>query len=212
MAYIDVEKRKAYYNQYAKERREWLKSHHCCTKCGQQDAYTLNGRAYCFDCNEKNNKRYKDDFVPNARHTYYEKRLAKHSENGTCMRCTTRKAVIGEKYCAICQSKIKNYCKKRYAEGKGKGKIPRHLRNSYGLCYNCGNELDGQLTKKGEKSKLCSHCYNNKQMPPKTAIIYTPFKATEASINYFHQKVKATEKLVADGVYDYMAIVNIESR
>ena len=30
-----------------------LKSHHLCTRCKTQDAYTLAGRAVCADCAEK---------------------------------------------------------------------------------------------------------------------------------------------------------------
>lgn len=53
MGYKNIEDRRAYHRQYQKERRQWYKEHHYCTECGKQDARTLIGKRYCFDCLEK---------------------------------------------------------------------------------------------------------------------------------------------------------------
>ena len=56
MSYKRIEDRRAYHRRYMRERRAWLKSHHCCTECGKQDAYTLVGKSACFECNERRRK------------------------------------------------------------------------------------------------------------------------------------------------------------
>jgi hypothetical protein len=53
MAFRNIEDRRAYDRQWHKERREWLRSHKFCVRCKTQDAYTLAGRYYCYECAEK---------------------------------------------------------------------------------------------------------------------------------------------------------------
>lgn len=62
MAYKDIEHRRAYGRAYMKELRHWRKVHHFCGACGNQDAFTLNGRYYCAECAEKK-RGYPLDYV-----------------------------------------------------------------------------------------------------------------------------------------------------
>lgn len=55
MAYANIEDRRRYNREYMKDMRHWRKDHHYCVDCGEQDAYTLNGRSRCYDCTEKKN-------------------------------------------------------------------------------------------------------------------------------------------------------------
>lgn len=53
MAYTDIEKRRAYLRQYARDLRAWQKAHHLCQQCGKKDAYTIAGRFHCYECAER---------------------------------------------------------------------------------------------------------------------------------------------------------------
>lgn len=207
MAYANIEDRRNYHRQYMKERREWFKSMRCCVECGEQDAYTLNGRRYCYECNEKhkasNEKNYNSELAANRAKQYRDK----CAENGICTRCKKRKATEGMKTCSTCRAKDKQRYIKQHT-----GATPRHLRNDYGLCYKCGKELDGQMNTNGEKSKLCSSCYASNPKPPKVRMLFTPFCDTENAMNTWNELLKKREELLANGTYDYIPIVNIEQR
>lgn len=207
MAYKDEEKRKEYYRNYMKERRDWYRSHSCCTECGQQDAYTLGGRRYCFDCTEKKALCIKSEESKHNKSEYEKKRTQTAIEQGVCVRCKKRKAIDGRKQCAICTFRDRQRYKKQH-----EGEIPRHLRSKYNLCYKCGNELDGQRRSNGEKSKLCSACYNSSPALPKTRILYAPFCTTEKSLDAWKKALKKREELLSSGVYDYIPVVHIEQK
>jgi hypothetical protein len=53
MAYKNIEDRRKYHRKYMREYRQWLREHNFCVHCKKQDAYTLAGRAQCFECTEK---------------------------------------------------------------------------------------------------------------------------------------------------------------
>jgi hypothetical protein len=53
MAYKHIEDRRAYGRAYMMDLRHWRKAHRLCADCGQQDAFTLNGRYRCSACAEK---------------------------------------------------------------------------------------------------------------------------------------------------------------
>ena len=50
MAYKNIEDRRAYHRKYMKEYRDLLKKQHLCQNCKKQDAYTLMGKIYCYEC------------------------------------------------------------------------------------------------------------------------------------------------------------------
>ena len=53
MAYKNIEDRRKYHRKYMREYKQWLREHNFCIYCKKQDAYTLAGRAGCFECAEK---------------------------------------------------------------------------------------------------------------------------------------------------------------
>jgi len=57
MTWKRADDRRAYHRKYMRERREWLKSHHMCTECKRQDAFTLAGKAYCAECTQRDRQR-----------------------------------------------------------------------------------------------------------------------------------------------------------
>lgn len=207
MGYKNIEDRRAYHREYIKEHRKWLKDHHMCTVCGKQDAYTLNGRTYCFECNEKENKRKKSKYTSDSRKEYSKKIINKCHENGICVKCKTRKAVEGRKQCSVCLAKDRERWHKNHSDT-----IPRHERFAYGLCYKCGNPLDGQMNKDGSKSKLCTACYSTHPKPPKTRVLHTPFCHTENAMKNWKKVLEKREELLANGTYDYIPIVNVMPR
>lgn len=197
MGYANIEDKRAYHKAYMKERRLWLKQHHCCTECGKQDAYTLNGRSRCFNCNEKKNNTHGDKAKRNAN----EKNKRKQAEiSGMCVRCFNRKADKGYKTCSHCRTKSRIY------QQKNKSNIPRGERFSYGLCYKCGGGLDGQLKANGDKSHLCSSCYD-KTKAPKIKNIYFPSSDSGAALNNWNCMLRKRKELLEAGVYDEIRIV-----
>ena len=193
---------KAYKRQYEKERREWLKEHHFCVECGKQDAYTLNGKYRCYECNEKHNKKSKDTYNSEKMKIYNKVKYTECKNNGICVICKKRKAVDGKSQCSVCLAKSREKYHKNNSSV-----MPRYLWSSYGLCYRCGNKLDGQLNTNGDKSKLCSVCYSVMKYP-KTKILFTPFKKTKNSMETWNKMLEKREELLANGTYDYMPIVN----
>ena len=121
-----------------------------CVCCGKQDAYTLNGRALCFECCEKRRKYY------NERQSRYsvaqQQKYRRNKSEGVCIRCGKEKAVEGLILREKCRIKEK-WSKKRYRS--------KHPGMSYddalylGLCTKCRHEppLEGQ--------KLCAKCYED---------------------------------------------------
>lgn len=207
MGYKNIEDRRAYHREYIKEHRRWMKEHHMCTECGKQDAYTLNGRTYCYECNEKHNERtqkqYHSEKVTQRVLECAKQRREKRAEQGICVNCGKRKAEHGKKQCSICLAKG------RENKHQNNNTIPRHERFAYGLCYKCGNPLDGQINKDGSKSKLCTTCYSTYPKPPKTRVLHTPFCYTENSMKNWEKVLEKREELLANGTYDYIPIVNV---
>lgn len=142
-----------YFAEHQKERYHYLTSRGLCGKCGKQDAYTMNGRHRCFECNQKL-KGYKKKYyeankqkILDKKKTYVDKRKAL----GQCVNCNN-KAAEGHNICGICLSKMHKYNESRRGES-------RRLRTDCELCYVCGEKLDGQKNQDGSQSRLCSACY-----------------------------------------------------
>ncbi|MFR7886039.1 MAG: hypothetical protein ACLU4Y_05220 [Pseudoruminococcus massiliensis] len=129
--------------QYKKETYELYKRLHLCTACHQQDAYTLNGRALCFECGEKNNARIKDRYKNNAdvrakEKEYRQQLREKYKENKLCTRCgkplefdTTKKS------CKRCLAKMRQFAAERRMK---KGIMPRVLFDGTERCVICGKQ------------------------------------------------------------------------
>ncbi len=207
MAYKNIEDRRAYHKQYMKERRAWFKSLHFCTECGKQDAYTLNGRNRCYECSEKHNKQSNTERHKERNKEYAKTVYTKCIEQKICTQCHKRKPTPGRKICLICLAISRN----RYLE-KNAGNTLRHQRSSYGLCYICGKELDGQLKTDGRESKLCSHCYSRRNKMPRTRVLFTPHSSSEKALAAWEKCLAKREELLANGTYDYIPIVNVQPR
>ena len=116
------------------ERVRWLHAMQRCARCGGKDAFTLNGRWLCADCNEKNNKeqnerRAKDGGKSAA---YAKAKRDKHRELGLCIQCS-RPAVHGRSFCAVCAARDRKR-KSRHPDGY----LPL---NEQGKCRWCKTEI-----------------------------------------------------------------------
>lgn len=128
-------------------KREYYKMQQRCVECGKRDAYTLNGRALCANCIEKqkawhNKNRETINRAANAR---FHRKKAEYVANGLCSRCGQRPAEDGYRMCWKCQE----YSHKRYMKSQ------RHkdaLLNAGG-CTRChkAEPLEGK--------RLCADCY-----------------------------------------------------
>jgi hypothetical protein len=123
---------------------ELKKIGHYCTKCGKKDAYTLNGRAKCFECQEKVNEYRRNKSYDKK---YAAKRKAIRDERksqGLCIVCG-EKAVKGRVRC------LKHLYKDRRAH-KPK-ELGRELARELGICMTCLKHpaLSGH--------KICKSCY-----------------------------------------------------
>jgi predicted amidophosphoribosyltransferase len=136
--------------QANKERYYWLKEHHICACCGQQNARP--GRVLCWDCADKQAeyfaKRYsylkEDENYKRKRAERFKARYEKLKAARICTRCGKRPARTGRNLCDRCAAKEKSKYQCCWP--------PRAERVSYGLCYICGKPLKPNF-------KLCPACY-----------------------------------------------------
>lgn len=129
-----------------------LKSHHLCTRCKTQDAYTLAGRAVCADCAEKMAEKARERRKTNKRYLEIAKqRKRERIENGLCPICGKPSDPAGEyKMCAVCRAKYA----KQDAKYRDKVKPDRLRRNTdIGVCRKCCKDavMPGR--------KVCMTCY-----------------------------------------------------
>lgn len=105
--------------QHAKstEMYMWYKAHGICVTCGREDA--MIGHVRCFDCPEKERKRYRrylesGDYKASKKQAN-ARRAAVRKENGQCIACA-RPAVLGKVRCQFHLAKdARNH---KHAEGK----------------------------------------------------------------------------------------------
>lgn len=134
------------------EYRAMLKRNHFCVRCRKQDAYTLGGRTYCFECAEKNRlaqaEARKDPVKREKANQKARERAARLAENGQCVQCGGI-AIEGKRRCKRCQ----NITNKWFREHRAR--TPRLLGV---VCWRC-NKSPCENGK-----KLCKECYE-KQLP-----------------------------------------------
>lgn len=204
MSYANIEDNRKYHREYMRERRAWLKSLHLCSECGQEDAFTMNGRALCADCAEKNNASCRKNYDAEKKRIYYKRRREQCVNDGICTRCKTRKSAEGRKSCPICAARYRAAWNKKQDIG---GRIRRGERFKYGLCYKCGGKLDGQIKTDGSASRLCSSCYNaSVSTLPKIKILYAPSSNSEAALQCWEKVLKKRDELLRTGAYDRIDI------
>lgn len=133
-----------------KEYRELLKKRHLCRDCKTQDAYTLAGRTYCFDCAEKQRIAKEKARTDPIKREKMRRQLREHIEryraDNKCIRCGMQ-SHNGKSVCDSClaNEKTKYRTSSRYS--------PR----IYGvICWQCNRApcADGK--------KLCQSCYEKK--------------------------------------------------
>ena len=89
----------------------------------------------CEECRKKFNDYKNTHVIPHIKSAY---RVRK--ESGVCVNCGVRKAVEGKTQCIACAKKkaLKEYNRRKEKNGF---RIERSERNSYGLCYFCGDPV-----------------------------------------------------------------------
>lgn len=122
-----------------------------CHRCGRQDARTLIGKYYCFDCLEyqreasaKHYSKHHEGVRERQRKTVHRKR-----EFGLCVRCGSRRPTEGRVTCERCLAKER----KRQAENRRRVMIQsRESIRTMGICYLCckGDVVEGRT--------LCADC------------------------------------------------------
>lgn len=86
--------------EYQRELYAMRKRCHLCTKCGKQDAYTMNGRSRCFGCQDKRRK-HPVDYVPEKK-----QRKSHPRQLGVyCWLCNKEKPMSGKNLCPACYEK-----------------------------------------------------------------------------------------------------------
>ena len=131
--------------------RHDLMEKHLCVDCKRQDAYTLNGRARCFECSEKNRegqrKRRNENLEAERKKSRDQRQQWR--EAGKCTRCGRDKPAW-EVY-AVCER-----CRARDNDSRQRKREQRDdyfPRGTTGLCYFCLQPvMDGK--------KECRRCYD----------------------------------------------------
>lgn len=146
--------RDEYERQYSLDTYYWLKAHHRCTRCKKQDAYTLNGKTYCYECTEKRKEEYQ---LKKQKHAEWWKNYTSNLiDKGLCPRCRKPTDRQG-KICTECLAKRRVQTKAKDIERRRKKQIENNInfpRGENGFCYLCNKRpaMDGR--------RLCSECYD----------------------------------------------------
>lgn len=145
-------------SEYKKALLSNRKKNHFCTKCGKQDAYTLSGRARCYECAEKERACSKIRYSCDNKRTRI---LAKAKENrekrrdsGLCTRCGKRPSEPGKSYCSVCHAEQRNHAKAKRNSVRGEN----------GTCWMC-NKNDAIPEK-----RVCKDCYEKILVVQKKAV------------------------------------------
>lgn len=136
------------------DKSEWrmmLKKNHICRDCRKQDAYTLAGRTYCYECAEKGRKRKaearKDDEKREKMLESKRQQLARYIAQNKCVGCG-KQLHNSRRMCEPC------YARQRKAMRKSRIKRGKPTcRGLNGICYQCNKKpvIEGK--------KLCAECY-----------------------------------------------------
>ena len=132
------------------EYRKLLKKHNLCRDCKKQDAYTLAGRTFCFECAEKMRlakaEARKDTAKREKMLQQKREQISRYISENRCIRCGKQLA-NGKRMCPTC------YNLQRLALKKSRGSAPRI---SGVICWQCNKNpcMDGK--------RLCRECYEKK--------------------------------------------------
>lgn len=125
-----------------------------CIYCHEKDAYTISGRAACFECAEKSRlqgiERMKNPEYREKQKETKERRKEKLIALGVCIYCGKRPASDGFSGCEFCRAKRRNYYINKYAQNHGGYKEDLLDKN---ICTQCR-----KATKIPGKN-VCEQCY-----------------------------------------------------
>lgn len=127
--------------------KEWyrmLKARHLCVTCKKQDAYTLGGRANCYECAEKKRlseqRRRQDPELLRKKSEQEHERRQQLLAQGICTSCARRKVRPGTTKCETCHARQR----------------ARHVPKPYDeqMCWTCRKQphIEGH--------KMCQRCYD----------------------------------------------------
>lgn len=121
-----------------------------CGNCGKEDAYTMNGHAYCFECTEKKRMYYHN----NKSHysTVAKERRERLKSEGICVMCGKNKAIPEHTLCEKCRNI--QLRRDRIRRMRAHKKITYTDAVYMGLCTQCKKEP----SIKGKR--LCQKCYD----------------------------------------------------
>lgn len=127
------------------ENRKYAIAHHICPRCGINKV--LIGKS-CSDCLQKQSdyREKNKDEINKKLAIYGKNRYERLKSEGICIKCAKRKAEANHTMCSICLGHKRDYAERHY-----KKDVDRHERPAYGLCYFCGDKLDGEW-------RICSKC------------------------------------------------------
>lgn len=181
-------------NECARENSRWKKERQLCVRCGKQDAYTLVGRSYCYECCEYDRECRRSDTVLKNNKTKQREKYRKNVESGICPTCGKRRAEYGYINCPVCRAKK---ARRQLEYNHKNGVLPRCLLDGTDRCARCGKEevVMGY--------KLCGRCLENSRKAIKKAL------DTPREQNYFEKsiinnfkywsKVYGTDKIEGQG-------------
>lgn len=135
-------------HRYYEERKYASTVLHRCFKCGEQDAFTLNGRRFCADCIYEINEKHRAAYArnPDRVNAYGRKHRQKMISERRCAACgKPLPESERHKNCAACRAKQAA----RFIERTGGLK----MRTENGLCYRC------QKNPIMEGRTICESCY-----------------------------------------------------
>lgn len=143
----------------------YYKARSRCVQCHKQDAYTLNGRAYCYDCMRLNHTYSRKSYYNGAGQRRQEKKREKAQQLRDQKRCTYcgKKLPDGHPYirCDSCRARFRNYKRKEISARTGFQTGDARQRWKYGQCYKCGAPLKTGLNSHGEPYRVCETCYQD---------------------------------------------------
>lgn len=140
--------------EWWREYRETLKHLHLCVECHRRDAFTLNGRAMCAECTEKERLR-KQEYLKKQENrdranTARRQKRAERAENGCCTECgAPLYDDTSHKTCPKCRGKQR---RKYTRAARKRGISPR----TEGICWQCNKAP--VMAERG----LCEDCYAKK--------------------------------------------------
>lgn len=151
-----TEKQREKQKAYTRERYQWLKEHHICTKCGKADAEP--GKVKCVACAEATNRNRRTAYAARNRDSEINRAMVKYNERkeqGICVVCGIRYSEIGRVRCKICRDRINARRHERDPDGsiraQKKAEYKQRLKEQ-GLCLLCGKR------KPMEGKKRCQKC------------------------------------------------------